>query len=153
MLPCDRQAMFLLTIWLEVTLFSTFSSFEKLVEQGLEVITTACTAINIKTSKQAPDHKATKWRRPETQLSWYWKLRTFCWTKQSWSKVRLFSVLSSLHLNQCSQFSHKKSWKRSRCIKIHRFLSKSHCLSVFSILEVQEVNSTLNLVYEEFAET
>ena len=55
MLPCDRQAMFLLTIWLEVTLFSTFSSFEKLVEQGLEVKTTACTAINIKTSKQAPE--------------------------------------------------------------------------------------------------
>ena len=115
-LPCDRQAIFLVTIWLEVTLFSTFSSFEKLVEQGLEVITTACTAINIKTSKQAPDHKATKWRRPEPQLSWYWKLRTFCWTKQSWSKVRLFSVLStlwlsSLQLNQFSQFSQKNREK------------------------------------------
>ena len=116
-LPCDRQAMFLVTIWLEVTLFSTFNSFGKLVEQWLKVKTTACTAINIKTSKQAPDHKGTKWRRPEPQLSWYWKLRTFCWTKQSWSKVRLFSVLSSVQLNQYSQFSHKKIVKKKQVNK------------------------------------
>ena len=109
---------------------------------------------NFKTSSRPQSYKVEK-TRDTAQL--ILKTENFLLNKtkliESKTIFQLFSVLSSLHLNQYSQFSHKKSWKRSRCIKIHRFLSKSHCLSVFSILEVQEVNSTLNLVHEEFAET